>query len=87
MFLRGRTAVTGARTLRRTSSSARPPHERSLFVVARNLAASPVVLTDREVAAAVAAAGPRDTVQAIHYATSRAYFNRITEAAGLPLEE
>lgn len=62
------------------------PRERSLFVVARKLAASPVVLTDSEVARAVEAAGPRDTVQTVSYTTNRASFNRITEAAGLPLE-
>ena len=32
------------------------------------------------------AAGPRDVVQAIHYTTTRAFFDRLTEAAGLPLE-
>ncbi len=62
------------------------PRERSLFVVAKKLAASPVVLTDREVTQAVELAGPRDVVQTIHYTTTRAYFDRVTEAAGLPLE-
>lgn len=62
------------------------PREQALFVVARQLGASPVVLTDAEVAKAVELAGPRDTVQAISYTTNRAAFNRITEAAGLPIE-
>jgi hypothetical protein len=62
------------------------PRERSLFVVAKKLAASPVVLTDREVTHAVELAGPRDVVQTIHYTTLRAYFDRVTEAAGLPIE-
>ncbi|MBN9517299.1 carboxymuconolactone decarboxylase family protein [bacterium] len=62
------------------------PRERALFTVARNLAASPVVLTDDEVAAAVKLAGPRDVVQLINYVTVRASFDRITEAAGLQLE-
>jgi hypothetical protein len=62
------------------------PTERALFTVARNLAASPVVLTDDEVDAAVKLAGPRDVVQLISYVTVRASFDRITEAAGLQLE-
>jgi alkylhydroperoxidase family enzyme len=63
------------------------PTERALFTVARKLAASPVVLTDDDVAKAVKLAGPRDVVQLISYTTSRASFDRITEAAGLPLEK
>ncbi|MFO0799807.1 MAG: carboxymuconolactone decarboxylase family protein [Gemmataceae bacterium] len=62
------------------------PTERAMFTVARNLAASPVVLTDDEVAEAVKLAGPRDVVQLINYVTVRASFDRITEAAGLRLE-
>jgi alkylhydroperoxidase family enzyme len=60
--------------------------ERALFQLARNLAASPVVLTSAEIAQAVEHAGARDTVQAISYVCSRTSFNRLTEAAGLPLE-
>lgn len=63
------------------------PREQSLFTVARKLGASPVVLTDSEVNKAVELAGPRDVVQAISYTTNRASFDRITEAAGLQLEE
>lgn len=63
-----------------------PAREQSLFVVAKKLGASPVVLTDSEVARAVEAAGPRDVVQTVSYTTNRASFNRITEAAGLPIE-
>ncbi len=62
------------------------PREQALFTVAKQLAASPVVLTDAEVAKAVELAGPRDVVQTVSYTTNRASFNRITEAAGLPLE-
>lgn len=62
------------------------PRERSLFVFTRNLAASPVVLTDAEVAEAVELAGPRDVVQAAFYVSQRSSFNRVTEAAGLPIE-
>ncbi|WZO98360.1 carboxymuconolactone decarboxylase family protein [Isosphaeraceae bacterium EP7] len=63
------------------------PSDRALFVVARKLAASPVVLTDEDVALAVKLAGPRDTVQLINYTTNRASFDRITEAAGLQVEK
>lgn len=60
--------------------------ERSLFTVARKLAATPVILNDADVAEAVKAAGPRDVVQTISYTTNRASFDRITEAAGLRIE-
>jgi len=63
------------------------PREQSLFTIAKNLAASPVVLTDDEVASAVELAGPRDVVQMISYTTNRAQFDRITEAAGLTAEK
>jgi hypothetical protein len=62
------------------------PREQALFTVAQKLGASPVVLTDSEVARAVELAGPRDVVQTVSYTTQRASFNRITEAAGLPIE-
>lgn len=61
--------------------------ERALFTVAKKLGASPVVLTDEEVAAAVKLAGARDVVQMIQYVTTRASFDRITEAAGLQADK
>jgi hypothetical protein len=63
------------------------PKESALFTVAKKLAASPIVLTDKDVALALKLAGPRDVVQLITYVTNRASFNRITEAAGLRLED
>ncbi len=63
------------------------PRDRALFTVARKLAASPMVLTDEDVARAVQLAGPRAVVQLISYTTNRASFDRITEAAGLQLEK
>jgi alkylhydroperoxidase family enzyme len=63
------------------------PVERALFRVARKLAASPVVLTDEDVADAVKQAGPRAVVQLVSYTTHRASFDRITEASGLGLED
>lgn len=61
--------------------------DRAMFTVARKLAASPVVLTDADVDEAVKLAGPRDVVQLINYVTNRASFDRITESAGLALEQ
>jgi alkylhydroperoxidase family enzyme len=63
------------------------PTEQAMFTVAKKLAASPVVLTDDDVAAAVKLAGPRDVVQLINYVTVQASFDRITEAAGLQIEK
>ena len=63
------------------------PADRAMFTLARKLAASPVVLTDADVDNAVKLAGPRDVVQLISYTTTRASFDRITEAAGLQIED
>ncbi len=60
--------------------------ERALFRFARDLAMSPIALTDADVAEALKLAGPRKVVQLVNFTTSRAYFDRTTEAAGLPLE-
>jgi hypothetical protein len=60
--------------------------DRALFAFASHLGASPIALTDEDAARALDAAGPRLVVQAINHVTSCAYFNRVTEAAGLPLE-
>ncbi len=63
------------------------PAERAQFRLARQLAASPIMLTDAETADTVKLVGPRDVVQLISYTTNRASFNRITEAAGLRVEK
>ena len=63
------------------------PTVRAMFTLARKLAASPVVLTDADVAEAVQLTSPRDVTQLISYVTTRASFDRITEAAGLRLED
>ncbi len=54
--------------------------------MARKLSATPVVLTDADVTAAVQQIGPRDVVQLISYTTHRVSFDRVTEAAGLTAE-
>lgn len=58
--------------------------ERSLFRFARQLACTPIALTDVTVATALEETGPRQVVQMIEFVTGCAYLNRITEAAGLP---
>jgi alkylhydroperoxidase family enzyme len=63
------------------------PADRSMFTLARKLATSPVVLTDADVDQAVKLTSPRDVTQLICYTTTRASFDRITEAAGLSLEK
>ena len=57
--------------------------ERAQFKLAVKLSATPVVLTDADVQAAVKQVGPRDVTQLISYVTTCASFNRITEVAGL----
>lgn len=61
--------------------------EKALFTVAKQLAASPIVLTDDEFAAGLKLTGPREMVQLVSYVTTRASFNRITETAGLQIEK
>lgn len=60
--------------------------ETALLVVAKHLAAAPVILTDAQVDEAVRLAGPRDVVQTVHYTAVRSLFDRFTEAAGLPAD-
>lgn len=62
------------------------PVERALFTIARKLAVTPVVLTDDDVTEGLKLTGPREVVQLISYVTGRAWFDRVTEAAGLQLE-
>ena len=57
--------------------------EQSLFRLAKHLAASPVVLTDQDVAACITQAGPAEVVRTIQYVTQLCAFDRLTEAAGL----
>ena len=60
--------------------------DKALLTVAKNLAASPVVLTDVEAQHAIDLAGPRDFVQTVHYTSMRSLFDRFTEASGLPAD-
>lgn len=60
--------------------------DQALFRFARNLAASPIASTDEEAALALQHNSPRQVVQTVNHVASCAYFDRVTEAAGLPLE-
>lgn len=62
------------------------PADRSLFQFAKHLAASPIAATDEDAAEALKETSPRHLVQLINHVTACAYFNRLTEAAGLPSE-
>ena len=61
--------------------------ERAILTMARKLATSPITLADEDVANVVRLSGPRRATQLINYVTSRAYFDRVTEAAGLSTSE
>lgn len=60
--------------------------DQSLFMFAKHLAASPIALTDEDAALALELTGPRTVVQTINHVASCAYFDRVTEAAGLAIE-
>jgi alkylhydroperoxidase family enzyme len=60
--------------------------DRALLIVAKNLAASPVVLTDRQVEQALKLSSAKDVVQTVHYTAMRSMFDRFTEAAALTSE-
>ncbi len=60
--------------------------DQALFTFSQNLAASPIALTDDDASLALTLTSPAHVVQTINHVASCAYFNRVTEAAGLPLE-
>jgi hypothetical protein len=57
-----------------------------MFKFARKLAATPIALTDEDVEDALQQTNPRQVVQLVNFVTSRAFFDRVTEAAGLPID-
>jgi alkylhydroperoxidase family enzyme len=60
--------------------------DQSLFAFAKHLAASPIALTDEDAALALRETSPAQVVQTINHVASCAYFDRVTEAAGLAVE-
>lgn len=59
------------------------PADKAIFRFARNLAASPIAATDEDAAAALQETDPETVVQIVNHVASCAYFNRVTESAGL----
>lgn len=62
------------------------PAERSAFVLIRKLTVSPSLVTDSDVAELRKHYADRDVAELIYHVCNAAFFNRLTEAAGLPLE-
>ena len=60
--------------------------DQALFRFAKNLAASPIASSDEDAAAALQQTSPSTVVQTVNHVASCAYFNRVTEAAGLAIE-
>lgn len=63
------------------------PREQVAFAFARKLTANPELLADEDVAKVRRHLGDRDTMQLISYLANKAFFNRVTEASGLRLED
>jgi len=61
--------------------------DRALLKVAKDLAASPVVLSDDEAQHAIDVASPREFIQTVHYTAMRSLFDRFTEACYLPADQ
>jgi alkylhydroperoxidase family enzyme len=62
------------------------PAQRAAFHFTRRLMRAPDLYCDKDTADLVELLGPRDTTQLINHAATAAFLNRLTEAAGLPLE-
>ena len=60
--------------------------DQALFRFAKNLAASPIASSDEDAAAALQQTSPGTVVQTVNHVASCAYFNRVTEAAGLAID-
>ncbi|MEZ6068626.1 MAG: hypothetical protein R3B90_23590 [Planctomycetaceae bacterium] len=61
-----------------------PALDRAILNFAGQLAMSPIALTDEQFAELLALSNPETCVQLVNYVAGRVYFNRVTEAAGLP---
>jgi alkylhydroperoxidase family enzyme len=62
------------------------PAEQATFGFAKKLSATMDLVSDADVANLRERLSDRDIVQLVHFLTTRAFFNRVTEAAGLQLE-
>ncbi|MFO0900776.1 MAG: hypothetical protein U0836_25380 [Pirellulales bacterium] len=63
------------------------PAEQAAFGFSKKLAATMDLVSDADVAHLREHLSDRDIVQLVHFLTTRAFFNRVTEAAGLQLEQ
>jgi AhpD family alkylhydroperoxidase len=60
--------------------------DRAILTFARQLATTPIALSDEQFAAVLSGSGPETCVQLVNYTVGRVYFDRVTEAAALPLD-
>ena len=60
--------------------------QKAVFNLARKLTADPALVTDADVAAVREHHSDRETAEVVYFVTVASFFNRVTEAAGLPLE-
>jgi len=63
--------------------SAHESADQAIFKFAKKLAASPIASSDEDAAVALQQTSPKTVVQTVNHVASCAYFNRVTEAAGL----
>jgi len=59
---------------------------KAVFKLAKKLTADPALVTDADVAAIREHFSDRETAEVVYFITVASFFNRVTEAAGLPLE-
>ncbi|WP_435008608.1 carboxymuconolactone decarboxylase family protein [Tundrisphaera lichenicola] len=64
-----------------------PPAERATLAMARKLTTDPALIGDDDVAALRAQLSDKQTAEVIHHVTEAAFFDRVTEAARLRLED
>lgn len=62
------------------------PADRAILTFARQLATTPIALSDEQFAEVLNGSGPETCVQLVNYTVGRVYFDRVTEAASLPLD-
>jgi AhpD family alkylhydroperoxidase len=62
------------------------PERQAMFRFAKQLATTPIALSDSEFADLLDSTSPELVVQLVNYVVGRVYFDRVTEAANLPLD-
>jgi alkylhydroperoxidase family enzyme len=69
-----------------SKASSFSPGQRAVFELARKLTVDPALVTDADVAAVRKHYGDRESAEVVYFVTVAAFFDRVTEAAGLQLE-